>query len=142
LLRERDDPAGARRDAEAFAEALFEDPVGTFGQLTSHWPKDEQALLAAKPEVVIELAEQAIMHGGLGYFIDNMASWQPWPQQFNAIAVPVHVFHGEKDQWSPIRHLRHALAGLLDVRWTTYAGDHLSPFTGRDRQVAMLDIAC
>jgi pimeloyl-ACP methyl ester carboxylesterase len=142
LLRERDDRAGARRDAEDVAEALRQDPIGTWRQLTAHWPQDERALVDAKADALVDDSLQAITHGGLGYFMDNMSSWQRWPAEFDALDVPVHVFHGEADQWSPIAVARTTLSAIADVRWTTYGGDHASPFAGRERQAAMLDIAC
>lgn len=142
LLRERDDKPAARRDAEDFAAALREDPVGAWRDATAHWPEAERAALAANEELLIEDSAQAIAHGGLGYFLDNMASWQPWPTEFDALDLPVHVFQGEGDQWALIALARKAFAGLRDVRWTTYDGDHFSPFVTRDRQAAMLDLAC
>jgi pimeloyl-ACP methyl ester carboxylesterase len=142
LLREHNDKAGARRDAENFANALREDPIATWQGLTAHWPQNERGFIEAKPEMVVEDSLQAITHGGLGYFVDNMSSWQPWPQQFDDIDLPVHAFHGESDHWAPIALVRKALAPIQNLRWTTYDGDHLSPFATRDRQAAMLDIAC
>lgn len=70
-----------------------------------------------------------------------MASWQRWPPEFDALDVPVHLFHGEADQWALIGLTRQALAAIREVHWTTYDGDHLSPFATRDRQAAMLDVA-
>jgi pimeloyl-ACP methyl ester carboxylesterase len=142
LLRERDDKAAARRDAEELADALREDPIATWRELTDHWPESERAVLERKLEVIAEDSRQAITHGGLGYFVDNMASWQPWPQQFDTLALPIHVFHGNGDQWAPIAVVHQQLSRMADVRWTTYDGDHLSPFATRDRQAAMLDLAC
>jgi hypothetical protein len=40
------------------------------------------------------------------------------------------------------RLLRDGLSAISDVQWATYDGDHFSPFATRDRQAAMLDLAC
>jgi pimeloyl-ACP methyl ester carboxylesterase len=141
LLRERDDKVGARGDAEELSDALRRDPMATWREMTAHWSEPERALLEAKQDVLVEDSLEAVSHGGLGYFADNMASWQPWPRAFDELDLPVHVFHGEGDQWAPMAALRAALSALPDVRWTTYDGDHLSPFVTRERQAAMLDVA-
>ena len=142
LLRERDDKAHARRDAEDMVVAFREDALGAWRAMTAHWTEPELALVDAKADVLVEDTLEAISHGALGYFTDNMASWCAWPAAFDALDLPVHVFHGERDNWSPLAGLRRQLANVPDVRWTTYeGGDHLSPFVGRDRQAAMLDVA-
>lgn len=141
LLRERDDKPGARRDAEVFAEALRSDPMAAWRSVTEHWPEDERALLESHADVLIEDSLQAVTHGGLGYFTDNMSAWQPYPEEILQLDVPVHAFHGEHDQWAGLDALKRALAGLPKVHWTTYEGDHLAPFLTLERQAAMLDLA-
>lgn len=141
LLRERDDKAAARRDAEDFAAQLRDDPIGAWHSVTSHWPADERSLLEVKADVLVEDSREAVTHGGLGYFVDNMSSWQPWPQAILDLDVPVHVFHGEGDQWAPIEGVRQMLAPLRTVLWTTYPGDHFSPWITEERQRAMLAVA-
>lgn len=140
LLRERDDKPAARHDAEVFAGALKSDPMAAWRGATAHWPEDERALVEARADVLIEDSAHAVTLGGLGYFVDNMSAWQPWPEAILQLDVAVHVFHGERDQWANLDGLRHSLAGLPDVRWTTYDGDHLSPFLTLQRQAAMLDV--
>jgi pimeloyl-ACP methyl ester carboxylesterase len=142
LLMERDDKAAARRDAEELAEALRQDPIATWKELIAHWPAAERELIESKPDVIVEDSREATTHGGLGYFLDDMSSWQPWPEEFDRLELPVHVFHARGDQWAPIDITRVALAAIPDVRWTIYDGDHLAPFATRERQAAMLDLAC
>ena len=89
---------------------------------------------------MIEDSALAVTHGGLGYFVDSMSAWQPWPEAILNLDVAVHAFHGEGDQWAKLDALTRALAGLPEVHWTTYDGDHLSPFVTLERQAAMLAI--
>lgn len=141
LLRERDDRPSARRDAEEFAEALATDQLGAWRSVTAHWPADERALVEKKADRLAEDSREAVRTGGLGYFLDNMSSWRSWPLEILALDLPVHVFHGEQDQWSPMASVRRMLAPLRDVHWTTYTGDHFAPWLTPERQSAMLDVA-
>lgn len=139
LVRERDDKPAARADAERLAEQMLADPVGAWGQLTSHWPAAEREFLARNGNVLIEDTVEAFRLGGLGYFVDNLASWEPWPTELLEVPVPVCVFHGEGDQWAGIAAVRRSLQPLPQATWTTYDGDHGSPWVTSERQEAMLD---
>lgn len=77
--------------------------------------------------------------GGVGYWLDGQTRGRPWPFAVDAIQAPIHVFHGDRDGWNPLPALRRSLAGAAQIHEHIYAGgDHLSPWTTRERRSAML----
>jgi pimeloyl-ACP methyl ester carboxylesterase len=73
-----------------------------------------------------------------------LRSWTLLPFQITVdeIQAPIHVFHGDHDGWNPLTALRRSLEGAAQVHEHIYAGgDHLSPWTTRQRRGAMLAAA-
>lgn len=69
---------------------------------------DEQ--LYADEEVARLLASaraEAFRQGVAGYAQDIVIQGRPWPFDPSAVAVPVHVVHGELDSLLPLTHSRH-----------------------------------
>jgi pimeloyl-ACP methyl ester carboxylesterase len=138
------DPAEsrARLETEMLAFRNASDIVGAWLDMTSHMPEDERALVASRGDALTEDTLEATQQGGVGYWLDGQTRARPWPFAVDEIQAAIHVFHGDHDGWNPLPALRRSLEGASRVHEHIYAGgDHLSPWTTRQRRSAMLRAA-
>ena len=105
--------------------------------LMAHMTPPELDFVRARGAALTDDTREAGRQGGDGWWRDNQASGQPWPFDPSLIRAPIYLFHGDRDRWAPLAQVRRAIAGT-NVQETVYAGDHLSPWTTRERRVAML----
>jgi pimeloyl-ACP methyl ester carboxylesterase len=132
----------ARFETEMLAFRNAPDIVGAWLDMTSHMPEEERALVASRGDALTENTLEATQQGGVGYWLDGQTRARPWPFEVDAIQAAIHVFHGDHDGWSPLPALRRSLEGAARVHEHIYAGgDHLSPWTTRQRRSAMLRAA-
>jgi pimeloyl-ACP methyl ester carboxylesterase len=140
-LRDPEESRG-RFETEMLAFRNSPDIVGAWLDMTSHMPEDERALVASRGDALTEDTLEATKQGGVGYWLDGQTRGRPWPFAVDEIQAPIHVFHGDHDGWNPLTALRRSLEGAALVREHIYAGgDHLSPWTTRQRRGAMLRAA-
>lgn len=135
------DPEGsrARFDTEMLAFRNAPDIVGAWLDMTSHMPEDERGLVASRGDALTEDTLEATRQGGVGYWLDGQTRARPWPFAVDEILAPIHLFHGDRDGWNPLPALRRSLEGAARVHEHIYpGGDHLSPWTTKDRRSAML----
>ncbi len=136
------------RDPEA-ARARFEtemlefrnapDIVGAWLDMTSHMPEDERLLVASRGDALVEDTLEATRQGGVGYWLDGQTRARPWPFSVSEIRAPIHLFHGDRDGWNPLPALRRSLEGATNIHEHVFpGGDHLSPWTTKERRSAML----
>jgi pimeloyl-ACP methyl ester carboxylesterase len=135
------DPEGsrARFETEMLAFRNAPDIVGAWGDMTSHMPEDERTLVASRGDALTEDTLEATRQGGVGYWLDGQTRARPWPFAVDDIQAPIHLFHGDRDGWNPLPALRRSLEGADRIHEHIYpGGDHLSPWTTRERRSAML----
>jgi pimeloyl-ACP methyl ester carboxylesterase len=139
--QELNDPDGSRTrfDAEMLEFRNAPDIVGAWLDMTSHMTDDERAFVASVGNALIEDTLEATRQGGMGYWLDGQTRGRPWPFAVATIQAPIHVFHGDRDGWNPLLALQRSLAGAPHVHEHIYpGGDHLSPWTTKERRSAML----
>ncbi|HEY6470281.1 MAG TPA: alpha/beta hydrolase [Candidatus Dormibacteraeota bacterium] len=135
------DPEGSRQrfETEMLAFRNAPDIVGAWLDMTSHMTDDERAFVASCGDALIEDTLEATRQGAMGYWLDGQTRGRPWPFAVDTIQAPIHVFHGDRDGWNPLPALRRSLVGAAHIHEHIYAGgDHLSPWTTRERRRAML----
>jgi pimeloyl-ACP methyl ester carboxylesterase len=135
------DPEGsrARFETEMLAFRNAPDIVGAWLDMTSHMTEDERAFLVSRGDALTEDTLEATRQGGVGYWLDGQTRGRAWPFAVDKIQAPIHLFHGDRDGWNPLPALRRSLEGAARVHEHIYpGGDHLSPWTTRDRRSAML----
>ncbi len=135
------DPEGsrARFEAEMHAFRSAPDIVGAWLDMTSHMTEAERDFVASIGDALIEDTLEATRQGGVGYWLDGQTRGRAWPFAVEKIRAPIHVFHGDRDGWNPLPALRRSLVDAADVHEHIYpGGDHLSPWTTRQRRSAML----
>lgn len=135
------DPEGsrARFETEMIAFRNAPDIVGAWLDMTSHMTEAERTFVASRGDVLIEDTLEATRQGGVGYWLDGQTRGRQWPFAVGEIQAPIHVFHGDRDGWNPLPALRRSLDGAAHIHEHIYpGGDHLSPWTTRERRSAML----
>jgi pimeloyl-ACP methyl ester carboxylesterase len=57
-------------------------------------------------QLLTETYAEAVRHGAQGWIDDTIALRSPWLFELSAIEVPVLIWHGQDDVFSPVRHAR------------------------------------
>jgi pimeloyl-ACP methyl ester carboxylesterase len=111
------------------AQALREDPEGSFAEFSEVLPEVDRQMLE-RPDVralLIEMFQEGVRQGVTGWVDDDLRSVQPWPFRLDEIRVDVRFHHGEDDILVPPHHAKKLAEGLPGSRLHLYPGEgHLS----------------
>ncbi|MFZ7128608.1 MAG: alpha/beta fold hydrolase [Desulfobacterales bacterium] len=105
LMRMPDEAAAVAWCVERYGE----DGKGLFSASDFEWAEPDKAIFAdgrIGPALKLAMTE-ALQRGVTGYAQDIFVQGRPWPFDPKAIAVPVHVLHGELDALVPLAHSCH-----------------------------------
>lgn len=105
LMRLADEAAGVAWCVERYGE----DGKGFFTASDFEWAEPDNILFADEqigPLLMSSMAE-ALRQSVTGYAQDIIIQGRSWPFDPEAIAVPVHMLHGELDTLVPLAHSRH-----------------------------------
>jgi len=111
------------------AQALREDPEGSFAEFSAELPEVDRQMLE-RPDVralFIEMFQEGVRQGATGWVDDNLRLVQPWPFRLDEITVDVRFHHGEDDILAPPHHTKKLAEGIPGSRLHLYPGEgHLS----------------
>jgi pimeloyl-ACP methyl ester carboxylesterase len=112
------------------AEAIREDPEGTFAELSDELPEVDRQMLE-RPDIrvfLIETFQEAVRQGAIGWIDDDLRQVRPWPFRLDELGgVDMRIHHGEADVLVPAHHAKHLAEGIPGSRLHLYAGEgHLS----------------
>jgi pimeloyl-ACP methyl ester carboxylesterase len=96
------------------------DPQQFFARYTVHNPPADQAILA-RPEIramMIANYAEATRQGLRGFARELWIVARPWGFPLRDIGVPVHIWHGEADNSTPISMARYIASMIPDCRAT------------------------
>jgi pimeloyl-ACP methyl ester carboxylesterase len=112
------------------AEAIRDDPEGSFAELSEEFPEVDRQMLE-QPEVrafLIETFQEAVRQGATGWVDDELRQVRLWPFRLKEISgVEVRIYHGEADTLVPAHHAKHLAEGIPASRLHLYPGEgHLT----------------
>ena len=102
------DPEGLAADLVATAAKIRVDPASLVNTLGPEMPEADRRVVAdagIRAKLVRNFAE-ALRDSADGWIDDALAFVSPWDFDVSTIKVPVLLWHGEKDVFSPVSHTR------------------------------------
>ncbi len=114
-----------RSASRNFAKKMLADPEKTFDQtiFKQVGEADRNTLLSMKENgtfhVILDHCREAFVNGAEGHMADMRILSHDWNIPYDEIGSPVHIWHGEEDNLSPIPGAR-AMATLLPNAITHY----------------------
>ncbi len=118
------------------AEAIREDPEGSFAELSDELPEVDQQMLE-RPDIrafLIETFQEAVRRGATGW-IDDLRQVRPWPFRLDEIGgVDMRIHHGEADVLVPAHHAKHLAEGIPGSRLHLYLSKDIAPSTNTTRR--------
>ena len=123
----RDDLGAARGLVRAFvaptAEAWAADPDGFIDTFIADAAELDRAGLVAHRDTWAALLEATYRHGPDTATDEIMASVGPWGFSPRDLRVPVHLWHGDRDDAAPVEVARFVASELPDAHLTVYEGE-------------------
>jgi pimeloyl-ACP methyl ester carboxylesterase len=111
------------------AQALREDPEGSFAEFSAELPEVDRQMLE-RPDVralFIEMFQEGVRQDATGWIDDNLRFAQPWPFRLDEIRVEVRFRHGEDNILAPPHHAKKLVERIPGNRLRLYPGEgHLS----------------
>jgi pimeloyl-ACP methyl ester carboxylesterase len=100
------DPAEARRKSAVDREEMLAATVDNFmeGFATLVCPADAAVLTGELAAYLVASMHDAVGPGDDGWWDDGAAHLAPWEFSFDAIAIPVQLWHGRQDRFVPFQH--------------------------------------
>jgi pimeloyl-ACP methyl ester carboxylesterase len=88
------------------AESIREDPARLIASLQTELPEPDRRVVADSGirSMLLSTYEEALRSSAYGWIDDVMAFCAPWGFDPATIAVPVLIWHGESDVFSPVGH--------------------------------------
>lgn len=109
---------------EARAAEVRADPASMLAFLDPHLPEADRRVVAdhgIKAMLESNYAE-ALRGGAAGWIDDTLAFLAPWGFSLDRIKVPVHLWHGTEDVFSPIEHSRWLAGEIRHAKFTESRG--------------------
>jgi hypothetical protein len=79
------------------AEAIREDPEGTFAELSDELPEVDRQMLE-RPDIrvfLIETFQEAVRQGAIGWIDDDLRQVRPWPFRLDDLGgIDMRIHHG------------------------------------------------
>jgi pimeloyl-ACP methyl ester carboxylesterase len=101
-----EDPQAARiksaKDREQILQVTPDALVGAWATLLS--PADAAVLTGELASFMVTSLKEGLAPGDQGWWDDGVAHFAPWGFTFDAIQVPVQVWHGAQDKFVPFQH--------------------------------------
>ena len=101
-----EDPQAARiksaKDREQILQVTADALVGAWATLLS--PADAAVLTGELASFMVTCLKDSLAPGDQGWWDDGVAHIAPWGFTFDAIQVPVQVWHGAQDKFVPFQH--------------------------------------
>jgi pimeloyl-ACP methyl ester carboxylesterase len=101
-----EDPQAARiktaKDREQILQVTADALVGAWASLVS--PADAAVLTGELASFKVTCLKDSLAPGDQGWWDDGVAHLAPWGFTFDAIQVPVQVWHGAHDKFVPFQH--------------------------------------
>jgi pimeloyl-ACP methyl ester carboxylesterase len=106
------------------ADAIREDPETLLHAVMAEMPDPDKriALDAGIRRRLLETYGEALKHGPDGWIDDVLAFRSPWGFALSDIEVPVHLWHGEADAFSPPEHSRWMAERIPNAKIEVQAG--------------------
>src|SRR5215212_7768137 len=105
------------------AQAIREDPEGSFAELAEELPEVDRQMLERSDirAFLIETFQEAVRQGATGWIDDDLRLVRPWPFRLDEISgVEVRIYHGEADTLVPAHHAKHLADGIRGSRLHVY----------------------
>lgn len=101
-----DDPAAAReKSVQDRRDVLLRTPETVHTGLASLLsPADAAVLSYEMASFFVSSAKDGLAPGDQGWWDDACAHMAPWGFEFDAIRIPVQLWHGAQDQFVPFQH--------------------------------------
>jgi pimeloyl-ACP methyl ester carboxylesterase len=102
------DPAALRRVLEERAAGIRADPASLFASIDQGLEPTDRAVIgqANIRQELVRAYAAAVSRSADGWFDDALALAGPWGFDPGDIRVPVYLWHGAEDRFSPISHTR------------------------------------
>jgi pimeloyl-ACP methyl ester carboxylesterase len=97
------------------------DAAQVAARLLAGFPASAVAIMAETPalhHVMIEDLVEAFVGGGWGWLDDARSLVSPWGFELGSVHIPVHLWHGEADEFAPVHGAERLAAELPDVTLT------------------------
>lgn len=123
-LEEGETPEGLAAEIDEEARMLREDPEGWYAGFAGGFLRVDRRVLE-QPEVrpvVIEMFQEAMRWGAVGWVDDVLRLGRPWPFRLEEIKAEVVFHHGEDDTNVPPRHAKELAEGIPGSRLRLYPG--------------------
>jgi pimeloyl-ACP methyl ester carboxylesterase len=97
---------GIAAHTRAMADAIRADPASLIAQLQSDLPDPDRRVVADRGirSMLIETYAEAMRTSEYGWIDDAIAFCSPWGFEPEAVTVPVLLWHGANDVFSPVSH--------------------------------------
>ncbi|WP_228555048.1 alpha/beta fold hydrolase [Catenulispora pinisilvae] len=102
------DPAALRRDLDERAASIRADPASLLANIDAGLEPTDRAVIRQaniRQELIVSFAA-AVAHSADGWYDDSLALAAPWGFDPADIEVPVYLWHGAEDRFSPVSHTR------------------------------------
>ncbi|MBS2538604.1 alpha/beta hydrolase [Catenulispora sp. NF23] len=102
------DPAALRRDLDERAASIRADPASLLANIDAGLEPTDRAVIRQaniRQELIASYAA-AVAHSADGWYDDSLALAAPWGFDPADIEVPVYLWHGADDRFSPVSHTR------------------------------------
>ncbi len=92
----------------AAAEAVRDDPASLLAMLQSQLPDSDQRVVADRGirSLLLAAYAEALRISAHGWIDDDVAFHTPWGFDLAAVTVPVLLWHGASDTFSPVSHVK------------------------------------
>lgn len=102
------DPAALRRVLDERAASIRADPASLFATIDEGLEPTDRAVIgqANIRHELVKAYAAGVCHSADGWFDDALALAGPWGFDPGDIRVPVYLWHGAEDRFSPISHTR------------------------------------
>jgi pimeloyl-ACP methyl ester carboxylesterase len=126
-------PPEARRqsavDREELLQATADNFIEGFASLVS--PADAAVLTGDLATYLLASMQDGVAPGEEGWWDDGVAHMAPWGFSFDAISIPVQLWHGRQDRFVPFQHGEWLAAQIPGVEaHLTDADGHLTLLAG------------
>jgi pimeloyl-ACP methyl ester carboxylesterase len=100
------------------AARIAENPASQFADLGTEMPEPDRRMMADAGirRVLAENSKEALRYGADGWIDDVLAFCSPWGFDVSDIKVPVELWAGEMDVFSPVTHTRWLGDRIPDAR--------------------------
>jgi pimeloyl-ACP methyl ester carboxylesterase len=128
-LEEGDTPEELTAELGEEARMLHENPDEWYAEFSAGFPEVDRRVLERPEvrEVVIEMLQEAVRQGAVGWVDDGLRQDLPWPFRLDEIGTDVRFYHGEEDTAASPQYARQLAEGIPGSQLRLYPGEgHIS----------------